>query len=124
MMTPETLLHQLQTKPDSVEFDDVLTVIGENFVYTPTHFTNGHGNDCVNNAAGENEGSCKIFALGQLLQLTEEQALACFGKYYRQDVLQQPHGTSHANIRTFMRYGWPGIHFDKPALQPKPPCQH
>jgi hypothetical protein len=123
-MTPETLLHQLQTAPASVEFDDVMTVIEENFIYTPTHFTNGHGDDCIRNAAGENEGSCKIFALGQLLQLTKEQTLACFGKYYRQDVLQNPDGASHANIRTFMRYGWSGIHFDKLALQSKQPCQH
>ena len=123
-MTPETLLHQLQATPARVEFDDVMTVIEENFIYTPTHFTNGHGDDCIRNAAGENEGSCKIFALGQLLQLTKEQTLACFGKYYRQDVLQHPDGSSHANIRTFMRYGWSGIHFDKLALQSKQPCQH
>lgn len=118
-MTLQQLLHRIHTTPAKVEFDEVMTVIEENFVYTPSRFTNGHGNDCIINAAGENEGSCKIFALGQLLHLTEAQTLACFGKYYREDVLSDPKGTNHANIRSFIRHGRAGIHFDTPALAPK-----
>ncbi len=118
-MTLEQLLHQLHTTPARIEFDDVMRVIRENFVYTPSRFTNGYDNDRVINDAGENEGSCKIFALGQLLRLTESQTLACFGTYYREDVLSDPDGINHANIRCFMRHGWAGIHFDTPALARK-----
>ena len=113
------LLVVLRNKPDSLEFADVMTVIAENFVYIPCRFTNGLGDDLIVNAAGENEGSCKIFALGQLLGLSEGQTLACFGKFYRDDVLLAPDASNHANIRTFMRHGWAGINFDRPALVPK-----
>lgn len=119
-MTLDNLLLLLRTRPDLVEFHDVMAVIADNFVYSPCPFTNGLGDNIVINAAGENEGSCKIFALGRLLGLSEGQTLACFGKFYREDVLQHPDGTNHANIRAFMRHGWAGIHFDGPALVPKP----
>ena len=99
-----------------VEFEDVIDVIDEYFDYTPTHFTNGHGHDTVNNQAGSNEGSCKIFAFATMQGLTEAETLACFGKYYRQDVLQHPEADDHANIRTFMRHGWKGIRFEQSAL--------
>lgn len=118
-MTLDNLMTLLQTKPDSMEFQDVMTFIADSYVYTPTRFTNGLGDDLIVNAAGENEGSCKIFALGQMLGLSEQQTLACFGKFYREDVLSDPQGTDHMNIRTFIRHGWPGIHFDSPALEPK-----
>ncbi|NNF96141.1 MAG: hypothetical protein HKM94_04340 [Halobacteria archaeon] len=49
----------------------------------------------------------------------ELETLACFGKYYREDVLQHPQGTDHLNIRTFMRHGWSGIQFEYPALTPR-----
>lgn len=120
-MTLETLLLLLRTNPDIVEFQDVMAIIADNFAYSPCRFTNGLGEDLVVNAAGENEGSCKIFALGQLLGLSEDQTLACFGKFYREDVLQKPDGEDHANIRTFMRHGWAGIHFAGPVLVPKLP---
>ena len=120
-MSLDNLLAELRSHPESVEFANVMAVITENFVYTPCRFSNGIGDDLVVNAAGENEGSCKIFALGQLLGLDEDQTLACFGKFYREDVLQQPDGVDHANIRTFMRHGWAGIHFAGQALVPKLP---
>jgi hypothetical protein len=118
-MTLENLLYLLQTNPDRVEFQDVMTVIAEQYDYTPTRFTNGLGDDVIVNAAGENEGSCKIFAFGQLLDLSEQQTLACFGSFYRDDVLLHPQGVNHTNIRRFMRHGWAGIHFEGAALRPK-----
>ena len=118
-MTLENLITLLQTNPDRVEFQDVMAAIADGYAYTPTFFTNGLGDDLIVNDAGENEGSCKIFALGQLVGLSEQQTLACFGKYYREDVLQYPEGTDHSNIRTFARHGWPGIQFDGQALIPK-----
>lgn len=118
-MTLENLLGLLQTNPDKVEFQDVMTVIAAQYDYTPTRFSNGLGDDRIMNAAGENEGSCKVFALGQLLGLNQQQTLACFGHFYREDVMQHPRGDKHANIRRFMRHGWAGIHFDSQALTPK-----
>jgi hypothetical protein len=39
-----------------------------------------------------------------------------FGTYYRNDVLANPTGTDHGNIRNFMLSGWSEIKFDSPAL--------
>ncbi|MEP1447388.1 MAG: HopJ type III effector protein [Paraglaciecola sp.] len=44
------------------------------------------------NQAGTNEGSCKIFYFSKLQKLTENQTLALFGSYYRDDVLANPKG--------------------------------
>ncbi len=84
--------------------------------YSPGVFHNGQAGVAVSNAAGSNEGSCKLFAFAQLNQLDEAATLACFGRYYREDVLQSPAGTDHANIRNFIRFGWTGIRFEGEAL--------
>jgi HopJ type III effector protein len=118
-MTTDELIIQIKSTPDTVEFDDVIDTIDEYFEYTPTHFTNGQGHDVVMNQAGSNEGSCKIFAFATTEGLSEEETLACFGKYYREDVLQNPDASDHANIRTFMRHGWKGIRFEQSALVKK-----
>ena len=108
---------QLQSAPVTVSFETVMAVIEENFQYSPSRFSNGKGEQAVLNEAGTNEGSCKIFALGQALTLTEAQTLACFGRFYREDVLGSPDGVDHGNIRSFMVHGWAGIQFDKLPLQ-------
>lgn len=115
-MSIEELINLIKTQPDEVEFDQVIDCINDNYEYTPTHFTNGQGHDQVNNLSGSNEGSCKIFAFATLHGLNEEETLACFGKYYREDVLNHPEGNDHANIRTFMRHGWGGIQFEGTVL--------
>ena len=89
------------------DFDDTLALIDRYFEFTPTAFRNGS----VNNGIGENEGSCRIFALGQLAGLSEKDTLSCFGRHYR-NVMDDPAGNSHGNIRQFMTTGWSGIHFD------------
>lgn len=109
----------LNSTPEVIEFDNVMQVIADCYNYTPAQFTNGLGNDQVTNEAGSNEGSCKIFAFAQLNNLNEKQTLACFGKYYRNDVLDHPENNDHANIRNFIQYGWAGIHFDGTALTEK-----
>ncbi len=50
-------------------------------------------------------------------RLTPEQTLQLFGDYYRIDVLQNPDGTDHQNIRNFIKFGWNGIAFDGKALK-------
>lgn len=116
-LTPAQLLERIATQPDRVEFDDVQATIAAHYRYTPTRFTNGSGADPVENAAGTNEGSCRIFAFAKLHQLSEEATLTCFGRFYREEVLGDPTGSNHANIRRFMRDGWAGIAFDGEPLQ-------
>lgn len=124
-MTPETFIAQLipHLPSDSgtskkLDFEDTMAVITEHFNYVPTAFTNGTSDTRVSNSAGQNEGSCKIFAFAQLLGLNEEQTLLCFGRFY-QDVINTPDGTDHGNIRNFMRDGWKGILFEGQALTRK-----
>jgi DNA-binding IscR family transcriptional regulator len=115
-MTVDGLKELLNSSPEEIDFNQVIQVIEDNYTYTPTRFTNGNGNEYVTNEAGSNEGSCKIFSFAQLNNLDKEQTLACFGNYYRQDVLANPENTDHANIRNFIQSGWGGIHFDGVAL--------
>jgi len=119
----DALLTQLRDDPESVEFDDVMRVIAQHYEYVPTPFHNGRGDDVVINPAGTNEGSCKIFAFARLHGLDKAQTLACFGRFYREDVLQHPHGTDHANIRAFLRHGPQALWFERPPLTPVVPGQ-
>lgn len=120
-MTPEIFISQLTTQSgtsEKIDFEDSMAVINEHFNYTPSAFTNGLSDTRVTNDVGQNEGSCKIFAFAQLLELNEEQTLRCFGRFY-QDVLNTPEGEDHGNIRNFMRDGWMGISFKEQALTRK-----
>ncbi len=118
-MNTQELINLIQNHPTEVEFEQVMAVIDQDYDYTPTTFYNGMGNNRVSNEAGSNEGSCKIFAFADMNDLNEAQTLACFGRFYRQDVLLNLSGSDHANIRNFMKYGWEGIHFDQPPLSRK-----
>lgn len=119
-MTPEQFKAELSQGLDScsIDFEDTMSLINEQFEYTPTAFKNGKSDSAVENEAGQNEGSCKIFALGQALGLDQEETLLCFGRFYR-DVLNTPQGTDHGNIRNFIKDGWEGIAFSGTALSPK-----
>lgn len=114
-MTLTAFLQKLQQHPDRIEFTETIAAIEAAYVYTPTAFRNGE----VYSAAGQNAGSCKIFAFARLQGLSEAQTLACFGRYYREDVLQHPEASDHANIRSFMRQGWAGIAYEGVALTPR-----
>lgn len=118
-MTLEQLLSQIKLSPKEVEFSDVIAVIERAYDYQATQFHNGLDSDKLTNDAGTNEGSCKIFAFAKDQGLNKDATLACFGKYYREDVLEHPNNTDHMNIRTFMTYGWDGIEFEKEALERK-----
>lgn len=90
-------------------------MIEKNFEYKPVAFSIGD----VSNEAGQNEGSCKIVSFALLNQLDLETTLQCFGTPYR-DVLADPEGDSHANIRALMQSGLEGAEFaDGIALSPK-----
>ena len=114
-MTLNTLLTAITKSPNDIEFADTMTVIESYYHFTPTQFKNGKSI----NLAGENNGSCKIFAFGQLNNLSEIQTLSCFGAYYHEHVLKNPKGVDHQNIRNFMISGWQGIRFNGTALLEK-----
>lgn len=111
----DKFLELLATKPDEVMFEQTMQVIDEHFKFNPVRFVNGE----TENQAGQNNGSCKIFAFAQTQGLDEPSTLACFGQFYRDDVLKHPNGSDHANIRNFIQHGWVGIHFDGVALTAK-----
>ena len=95
-------------------FADTLAFIEEGYDYTPQAFTNGG----VQNAAGQNEGSCKTLGLALLEGLTDEEALLAFGEHYR-SVQATPEGTDHANIRALIAHGLAGVKFEGEALKRK-----
>jgi len=104
---------------ENVSFDETISIITDYYHYQATEFSNGLNDQLLVNQAGTNEGSCKIFAFAQLNQLNQQQTLNLFGDYYRLDVLNNPDGTGHQNIRNFMKYGWDGIRFNGVALTAK-----
>jgi hypothetical protein len=109
---------QKVSQGELISFNETIIVITENYHYQPTEFSNGLNDDVIINPAGNNEGSCKIFAFAKLHQLDQQQTLALFGDYYRLDVLGNVNGKDHQNIRNFMKYGWDGICFKGQALTP------
>ena len=109
------LFEQLEKSAEEIEFNDVIAFIDEHYDFTPTKFTNGN----TVNEAGQNNGSCKVFSLAKLNDLPKEDTLLLFGAFYREDVLKNPEGTDHQNIRNFIEYGWDGISFEGKALERK-----
>lgn len=112
-MLENELILKIKQQPLSVNFEEIMEVIQDNYQYTPTSFING----ALENQASTNEGSCKIFAFAKLHSLTQNETLACFGHYYREDVLGNPKGADHGNIRNFINSGWDGISFISLALK-------
>jgi len=109
------LFEQLENAPQEIQFKDVIAFIDEHYDFTPTKFTNGN----TVNEANQNNGSCKIFSFAKLNDLSKEETLNLFGEFYREDVLKNPEGTNHQNIRNFIEYGWEGISFEGNALSRK-----
>jgi len=108
-------LKQLKQAPQDNTFETTLDVIDQHYNFTPCEFKNAN----LVNQANQNNGSCKIFAFGQIHHLTKDQVLHCFGDYYRIDVLQHPEESNHQNIRNFINQGWSGITFNGTPLSKK-----
>lgn len=113
--TLEDFKERLATQASAVQFEEIIAIADAYFTFTPSAFQNGE----LHNEAGQNSGSCKLFSVAKLMGLNEEQTLVAFGQYYRDDVLENPDGDDHQNIRQFMKTGWSGIEFEQPALQSK-----
>jgi len=105
----------MQALINQKSFQETIAYIDEKYNFTPTAFKNGNQ---LNNA-GENNGSCKIFAFAKINNLEKDATLSLFGSYYFDDVLKNPDGNDHQNIRNFIKFGWDGISFDGEALKLK-----
>ncbi|MCI3943958.1 HopJ type III effector protein [Pseudomonas syringae] len=111
-----TDLNALRVSLNSGEhlFADTLAFIAEGYDYQPQPFKNGN----VDNAAGQNEGSCKTLGLALLEGLTDEEALLAFGEHYR-SVQATPEGSDHGNIRALIENGLAGVQFESEPLKRK-----
>lgn len=118
-MTLTDYLTTLADEPKNISFADTMAVIDEHYTFTACGFSN-HG---LLSSASENNGSCKIFAFAKLNGLSKQNTLDCFGKFYREDVLNNPNADDHMNIRTFMlapeATPFLGISFDGTPLTAK-----
>ncbi len=114
-MTLEAFRDKLTNNPTGIEFTETMEVIDALYNFTPTEFKNGN----TVNLENQNNGSCKLFAFAKIQKFTKEETLMCFGKFYTQDVLKNPEGDDHQNIRNFINFGWNGIEFKGEALSPK-----
>lgn len=114
-MNIEQFIDTLKSAPDTISFETTMAVIDSYYTHTPSAFQNGD----LHNSAQQNQGSCKLFAFAKLQKFNQQQTLACFGQYYRDDVLNNPGDDNHQNIRHFMIGGWQGISFPQNPLSPK-----
>ena len=112
-MTIETFKNKLKQSPKAIEFSETMAIIEANYNFTPTAFKNGE----LYNKAGQNSGSCKLFSFAKQQELTKDETLACFGKFYFDEVLKDPNGTGHQNIRNFIKTGFEGLVFECEALR-------
>jgi len=114
-MTLKDFKNKLKNASTTIEFTDTMTVIEDNYNFTPTAFKNGD----LQNESGQNSGSCKLFAFAQKQGLTKEETLACFGQYYFEEVLNDIDGPGHQNIRNFIKTGFEGVIFEGEVLTKK-----
>lgn len=114
-MNIEEFKNKLKSKAVEVEFSETMSVIENNYEFTPTAFKNGS----LENAEGQNSGSCKLFAFAKIQEFSKEETLACFGQYYFDEVLKVPDGDGHQNIRNFMKTGFNGLSFERDPLKKK-----
>lgn len=92
---------------DDLTFEEVMEMIDQHYEDGLIEFKNGD----IINQPGENMGSAKILSYAALSNFDKETTLKLWGQYYR-EVLADPDGDSHQNIRNFQRYGWNGVPFE------------
>jgi len=88
---------------DSLKFEDLMELIDTHYEVGLLEFKNGN----ILNKQGENEGSAKLLSYAAISDFDKETTLKLWGQYYR-EVLADPDGDSHQNIRNFMKTGWDG----------------
>ncbi|OOG17155.1 HopJ type III effector protein [Sphingobacterium sp. CZ-UAM] len=103
-----------KSKGSQLQFQEVLDHIAEQYTYTPASFQNGN----LKNSATENQGSAKVLYFARLNNLSETDTLGLFAEHY-QNVLDNPIGDGHQNIRQFMANGWDSVAFEGDVLASK-----
>ena len=98
----------MDIEKNDFQFSTTLEFVNQWFDFNPTAFTNGS----VANSAEQNQGSCKVFALADYLELNDQQTLLCFGEHYR-DVLATPEVDNHHNLRRLLNEGRTHIQFEQ-----------
>jgi len=96
--SPESL-DSLLDNHDS--FEHVLKLIDCHF--TVGAFSFGIGN--VENKANENQNSFKVLVAAKFLGLNSDATVKLWGQHYHH-VIADPTGSSHGNLRQFLKYGW------------------
>jgi hypothetical protein len=92
---------------DSLKFEELMELIDTHYEVGLLEFKNGD----ILNKQGENEGSAKLLSYAAISEFDKETTLKLWGQYYR-EVLADPDGDSHQNIRNFMKTGWDGVPFE------------
>lgn len=114
-----TLAH---AETNTLVFQDVMAMIRRHYECTPVAFSTGRDTERqVDNAAGANAASCLLLSFARRLGLDMATTLALYGEHYR-DVLADPQGKSHANIRALLTNGWAGVTFAGDPLRLRGPA--
>lgn len=103
-----------KSKGSELQFQEVLAHIADQYIYSASAFQNG----ALKNSKEENQGSAKVFYFAKLNNLSQEETLGLFAEHY-QNVLDNPAGEGHQNIRQFMSNGWDGVSFEEEVLVEK-----
>lgn len=105
----------------SILFQDVIATIKRHYECTPCPFRTGSGTTRETvNPAGTNSASCLLLAFASRLGLDQRTTLELYGEHYH-NVLADPGGTAHGNIRAFMANGWAGVIIDGAPLRLRGP---
>jgi len=113
-MNTQQYLEQLASG-EEMKFSDFTDLIDNEYSFKSVAFTNGD----LDNKDEENQGSAKVFCFGLMHELSEYEVLRCFGEHYQNVLDSLSDGTSHLNIRNFMRWGWKGVSINAEALLKK-----
>jgi hypothetical protein len=103
----DAFLAIVASDPKTIDFEQTMAAIEDGYEYTAKPFKCGE----LESTAEQNQGSAKIFSFAKMQKLNKEKTLALFGRFYREDVLQNADGSDHGNIRNFMKAGWDGVSF-------------
>jgi hypothetical protein len=106
---------------NTMMFQDVMSVLRRHYEFVPVAFTTGAGTAKeTRNRAGSNAASCLLLAAARRLGFSMPETLALYREHYR-DVLADPEGNAHGNIRALMVNGWDGVVFGGDPLRLKGP---
>lgn len=103
----EMFNNNIDMDSSNLMLEDVLETINSHYETQLLEYRVGN----IVNKQGENEATGLILSYAALSNMNQETTLKLWGQYYR-DVLKNPTGTDHANIREFMKTGWKGVPFE------------